>query len=43
MYGITIYTRALQVLYKYTVSEITAVPLIHGYWDYCHLCLHIFL
>lgn len=43
MYRISIYTRSLQVLYKYTVSEITAVPLMHEYWDYCHLCLHIFL
>lgn len=29
--------------YRYTVSQITAVPLMHEYWDYCHLCLHIFL
>lgn len=28
--------------YRYTVSQITAVPLMHEYWDYCHLCLHIF-
>lgn len=35
--------RSVQVLYKYTVSKITAVPLMREYWDYCHLCLHIFL
>lgn len=30
-------------LCQYTVSGITAVPLMCEYWDYCHLCLHIFL
>lgn len=43
MYRISISVLLMQVLYDYTVSEITAVPLMFEYWDYCHLCLHIFL
>lgn len=46
MYRISIFSSDPPLLYKYTVSagekKITAAPLMHQYWDYCHLCLHIF-
>lgn len=44
-YRISIFFCCNPCMYSSTikVSGITAVPLMHEYWDYCHLCLHIFL